>query len=64
MDYEVRKFKFHVSTGYVGSSREEVLEIEIPVGATEQEVEDIVAEEYESWLWNTIYTGWEELEGE
>jgi hypothetical protein len=63
VDYEVRKFKFYVSTGYVGSLREEVVEIEIPVGATEREVDDIVAEEYESWLWNTINTGWGEVEG-
>lgn len=35
MEYEVKKFRFYMSTGYVGCQREETVEIEIPVGASE-----------------------------
>jgi hypothetical protein len=51
------KFKFYVSTGYVGSDREEVIEIpdEELEGMSESEIEDYVHENYyNEWLWSII----------
>lgn len=56
----VRKFEFSVSTRYVGSEVEETIEIEIPDDATENEIEEIVQQRYDDWLWNNIDTNWEE----
>lgn len=47
-----------VSTGYVGSKVEDVLDIEIPEGATTEEIEQVCGEVYEQWVWDTINSGW------
>ena len=61
MDYEVVEYEFTVGTNYVGSTVREIVEIEIPVGASEEEIEDIVQEEHNMWLWNNIDAGWNKV---
>lgn len=61
MEYEVKKFRFYMSTGYVGCQREETVEIEIPVGASEEEIEEIVQEYFDEWMWNYLDTLWGEI---
>ncbi|BFH70614.1 hypothetical protein J27TS7_57920 [Paenibacillus dendritiformis] len=58
------KFKFYVSTGYVGSQREEIVEIDDAEleGMTEDERADYLNEVWQDWQWNNIYGGWEEVE--
>ncbi|GIP55939.1 DUF7167 family protein [Paenibacillus vini] len=59
------KFKFTISTGYVGSKREEIVEIpdEEFEGLNEIEREALIQESWEDWLWNgNVDGGWEEIE--
>ncbi|NGP58168.1 hypothetical protein FLT15_07115 [Paenibacillus thiaminolyticus] len=59
------KFKFSVSTGYVGSRREEIVEIDDAEldGMTEDERANYLNEYWQDWLWNgNIDGGWEEVE--
>ena len=46
------KYKFYVSTGYVGSMREE--EIEIP----DEELEGLSEEEIEEYIYENYYKDW------
>ncbi|MGE7840673.1 DUF7167 family protein [Lysinibacillus sp. NPDC093712] len=58
-----RKVTFSVSTGYVGSRREETYKLE-DLGIieseyeTEQELEKAVGEAYEEWIWESIDSTW------
>lgn len=59
------KFRFHVSTGFVGSRREEIIEIpdEDVEGLSDQEKDSLINEVWQEWLWNgNIDGGWEEVE--
>ena len=57
------KFKFSVSTGYVGSKIEEIIEIEDEelAGLSESKKEKLIDEYFEEWLADNIYTGIEEI---
>lgn len=57
-----RKYKFHVSIGYANANREEIVEIEFEGNETEEEIEEILKEEYDAWLYNFLDTGWYEVE--
>ncbi|MED1790620.1 hypothetical protein P4V47_24660 [Brevibacillus laterosporus] len=54
------KFRFSVSTGYVGSERKEIYEIddEELTGLTEEEQEKVTQEYFNEWLWDNIYASW------
>jgi hypothetical protein len=57
------KFKFYINTGYVGSDREEVIEIpdEELEGMTEEEKDNYIYENYfEDWLANNADLGFYE----
>lgn len=57
------KFKFTVSTGVVGSERSGIVEIEDEyLQGTTEENNKVIGEYYEEWLWERIYTDWEEVE--
>jgi hypothetical protein len=58
------KFKFYVNTGYVGSDREEVIEIpdEELEGLTEQQKEKMMEEEFWNFMSNNCDYGWYEME--
>jgi hypothetical protein len=58
------KFLFKVSTGYVGSQREEVVEIEDEEfeGLNEQEIENLVDEYYNEWMQEKINCSWTKIE--
>ncbi|GIO42496.1 DUF7167 family protein [Paenibacillus apis] len=59
------KFKFTVSTGFVGSRREETIEIpdEDLEGLDEHEREHLIQTVWEEWLWDgNIDGGWVEVE--
>ena len=60
----IAKFKFSVSTGYVGSKREEIVEIddEDLEGLTPEEQDKLVQEVYDDWLWENIDTGWSRVD--
>lgn len=50
------KYRFSVSTNYIGSKVEEVFEIpdEELEGLSEEEQEEVVNEYFEEWVWNNI----------
>jgi len=50
------KVNYSVSTGYVGSTKEAEFELEVPIDATENEIEELVQYDFEEWLWNSIST--------
>ncbi|QIC46225.1 hypothetical protein GAG94_03240 [Lysinibacillus sphaericus] len=58
-----RKVTFSVSTGYVGSRREETYKLE-DLGIieseyeTEQELEKAIGEAYEEWVWENTDSTW------
>lgn len=59
----MREVTFNVSTGYVGSKREETFKL-IDLGIiedeyTKEELEDVLNEAFENWLWNNIDAGWD-----
>lgn len=54
-------YEFRVSTKYVGSEEVEQVEIEFEGDETDEEREEIIQEEYNQWLWNTIDTGWKRI---
>ncbi|MCM3144343.1 hypothetical protein [Brevibacillus sp. MER 51] len=58
------KFRFSVSTGYVGSDKEEIYEIDDDdlKGLTEEAQESLIQEHYNEWLWEKIYTGWSRID--
>ncbi|WP_211749904.1 hypothetical protein [Paenibacillus sp. Marseille-Q4541] len=58
------KFKFSVSTGYVGSKREEIVEIEDfeLKGMDEEQKTNYINEVFEEWVWENVSNGWEEIE--
>jgi hypothetical protein len=55
-----RKYEFYVSTGFVGSHRQETVEIEFKGDETDEEIEEIVQEEFNEWVWNEIDASWTE----
>ena len=58
------KFKFRVSTGFVGAAREEIVEISDDEfeGFTESERNELIQETFNEWMWDRIDAGWEEVE--
>lgn len=61
MKGEMRKFKFYVGLGFVGCNKEGIVELEIPVGANDEETEEIVREYFNEWIWQTIDATWTEV---
>ena len=56
-----RKYKFTVDVGFVNATREEVVEIEFDGDEVEEQIEKIVQDAYESWVWEKVDGGWEEV---
>lgn len=56
------KVKFFLSTRYIGSDINEIVAINIPKKATELEMEDIIKEIFEEWVWDNINNGWNILD--
>lgn len=56
------KFKFSVSTGYVGSRREDIVEIDDTdlEGLSKEERAKVIEEHWQEWAWNYLDGGWEE----
>ena len=52
------KVDFYVGTKYVGSEVEETVEIEIEEDMTEREINDVVDEEFQTWVWENIDASW------
>ena len=52
------KFEFHVSTHFVNSTAKDIVELEFEDDATEEEIEDEVAEAYKDWMNNEVEGGW------
>lgn len=57
------KFKFAVSTGYVGCERSETVEIpdEELEGLDEEARDKVINDYYDEWLWENISTHWSEI---
>ena len=49
---------FYVSTGYVNAHHEQVIEIEVPKSATDEEVESMIQEEFDEWVQEKISAKW------
>ena len=64
------RIKFYVSSGYVGSAAEEIVDLIEDYGYSEKEAQEIIKDEekiqelFEEWLWERINTGWKVLEDE
>lgn len=56
------KVKFYVSTNYVGSAVEEIVEIEVDEDASENEIESDIQAAYEDWLSNNTEREWTIIE--
>lgn len=48
------KVKFKIGTGYVGSDKEQIVDIQIEEEWTEEEVDDYIKEIYEEWVWQNV----------
>lgn len=57
------KFKFSVSTGFVGSAREEIYEIDDDdfVGLSDEAAEALIDEHYDEWMHEKIYCSWKKI---
>ena len=64
------KIKFYVSTGYVSSKIEEIIDLVEDYGYSEEEAKEIIKNEdeerlkdlFNEWVWENIDGGWEKLE--
>jgi hypothetical protein len=59
---KVLKIKVWVSTGYVGSKREDEIEIYIDDNATEEEIESAKENTAREWMFEEIEWGWGDLD--
>lgn len=55
------KVRAHLTIGYSGSNREEVIDVEIPDTLDEENREDWIEDEVQHWANNHISITWEEL---
>ncbi len=61
------KIKFYVSTGYVSSKIEEIIDLVEDYGYSEEEAKEIIKNEdkieaiFEEWVWETLDSGWKVL---
>lgn len=61
------KIKFHVSTGYVSSEVEEIIDLVEDYGYSEEEAKEIIKNEdkieaiFKEWVWENLDLGWEVL---
>lgn len=61
------KIKFYVSTGYVSSKIEEIIDLVEGYGYSEEEAKEIIKNEdkieaiFEEWVWETLDSGWKVL---
>lgn len=58
-----REYEFGVGTTYVGSTVKEVVRLEFDEDQTEEEIEALVAEYYDEWVWEKIqnHSYWKEM---
>ena len=48
------KVRFYVSTNYVGAAAEEELELTVPIDSTDEQIDEIVREYYEQWMYEQL----------
>jgi hypothetical protein len=53
------KVKYHLDTGFVGCTHEEVCDVSVPDDATENEIERELEEYGVDWIFNHIEWGWD-----
>jgi hypothetical protein len=58
------KYKFYISTGYVGADVSEIVEIpdEELEGLTESEIDKYIQQEYDMWVSNNAELSWWKVE--
>ena len=49
---------FQISTRYVGSEMKEEIELLVPEDATEDQLDEILREAFEEWVWESTDGGW------
>lgn len=54
--------KFNVSSKYINTDTEEIVDVFIPEGTTEEGEESIIREWYEGWVWENIDGFYERVE--
>lgn len=52
------KLDFAVGTTYAGSEVKELVEIEVEDGLNKEEIEKIIEEEFETWVWENVDSYW------
>lgn len=60
---ETIRVEFYVSTSFVGSTIKDVVEFEITGDETDEELSDMIAKEFEEWVWDRIDADWRIIEG-
>lgn len=45
--------------GFATANREDNFEIEVDDDATDNQIDDIIEEEWKNWIWNFIDGGWD-----
>jgi len=57
-EIKILEVEFYVSIGYVGCNKQDTVKLQIPEEASEDEINDIIREEYNYWLLESIETSW------
>jgi len=52
------KVYFHVSMDFHGCEKSETITLLVKENATEREIEEVVQDEYEEWLYQNVNTHW------
>ena len=58
----IKNYRFTLSIGFVGAKHDDEFPIEFPDDATEDDIEEIVQEEWLEWSNNYIDGGWHALD--
>jgi small-conductance mechanosensitive channel len=61
-NYRTLKLKVNLSIGYVNASREDVIDVEVPINAPPDELERLISDAANDWAGNYIDVGYQEVE--
>lgn len=60
VEVEEREFNFSLHIGYQ-SRQEDTITVEIPVGLTEDEEQEVIGKAWREWIWEYVDGGWDEV---
>jgi len=59
---KIVKCRFHVSSRYINTDTEEIVDVVIPEGTPTDKEDDIIREWHEEWVWENIENYYEIIE--